>query len=259
MMRMLLDHPDFEKRDLSSLKTITIGGSAIPVNLIREIKRRTNCLFFNPYGATECAGSMTYINDQYYGRDASGQVSTRIESVGFPFLQCDVKVFDEEDKECLSRVIGEICVAGDNVMKGYLNMPEQTTAALKNGWYHTGDMGYLDEEGFLYIVDRKSDMIVSGGENIFPAEVEETINSIDGVYDVAVVGLPDQKWVESVTAFIVLKQGAVLTEEMVIDYCKNRIAGYKKPRKVYFVKEIPKNAAGKTLRRDLREQYSKKS
>jgi len=144
-------------------------------------------------------------------------------------------------------------------MKGYLNMPEQTTAALKNGWYHTGDMGYLDEEGFLYIVDRKSDMIVSGGENIFPAEVEETINSIDGVYDVAVVGLPDQKWVESVTAFIVLKQGAVLTEEMVIDYCKNRIAGYKKPRKVYFVKEIPKNAAGKTLRRDLREQYSKKS
>ena len=168
MMRMIFDHPDFAKRDLSSIRSVTIGGSAVPVKLIREIKEKTNWTFYQGLGMTECAGSVTNMTDRDFGLDESGRVTTRIDSVGFSFLNNHIKVFDETDKECPPNVIGEICITGDNVMKGYHNLPEKTAEALRNDWYHSGDMGYMDEAGYLYVVDRKHDMIVTGGGKCLP-------------------------------------------------------------------------------------------
>jgi long-chain acyl-CoA synthetase len=152
-------------------------------------------------------------------------------------------------------VIGEIIGKGDNVMKGYYNMPEATAEAIRDGWYYSGDMGYFDGYGYLFIADRKKDMIISGGENIYPREVEEAILLLDGVADVAVIGVPDDTWGEAVKAIIVKKPGAELTEEMVIDHCKKNIASYKKPKSVDFVEGLPRSALGKVLKHELRAPF----
>lgn len=162
---------------------------------------------------------------------------------------------DEKEKDCPPGVIGEIIGSGDNVMKGYYNMPEVSAEAIRDGWYYSGDMGYFDEYGYLFIADRKKDMIISGGENIYPREVEEAIQLLEGVADVAVIGVPDDTWGESVKAIVVKKPGFELTEETVIDHCKKHIASYKKPKSVDFVEMLPRSALGKILKHELRAPY----
>ena len=163
-------------------------------------------------------------------------------------------VVDELDNPLPAGQVGELVCKGPNVMQGYHRLPEATAQAIRNGWLHTGDLAFMDDEGFFYIVDRKKDMIVSGGENIYPREIEEVLLCHPAIADAAVVGEPDELWGESVKAAVVLKKGAALTGREVIEYCKIHLAGYKKPRKVVFMDDLPRNASGKVLKQRLREE-----
>ena len=167
----------------------------------------------------------------------------------------DVRVVDENGRDCPPGKIGEIIGRGDNIMKGYWKLPEETKETLKDGWLYTGDMGYWDEYGYLYMADRKKEMIISGGENIYPNEVEQVIPEIDGVEDVAVIGVPDDKWGEAVKALIIKSPDSGLTGEDVIRYCSQQIAGYKKPKSVEFISEFPRSPVGKVQKKVLRERY----
>ncbi len=176
-------------------------------------------------------------------------------SAGKARTDVEVKVFDEEDMEVPAYEMGEIVVKGDVVMKGYWNDPKSTSETMRNGWLHTGDVGYVDERGFVYIMDRKKDMVISGGSNIYPREVEEVILQHPAVQEVTVIGVPDPVWGESIKAIVVLKPGRRASEGEIVDICKDRLANYKKPKSVEFVDSLPKSAYGKVLKRELREKY----
>ena len=172
-------------------------------------------------------------------------------SIGMPIHEVEVKIVDDNDKEVETGEIGEIIVRGYNVMKGYYKKPEETKKVMKNGWLHTGDLAKKDEDGFFYIVDRKKEMIIRGGMNIYPREVEEILYSLKGVTEAAVLGVPDEKYGEEVKAFIVLAAGVELKGEEVIEYCKSRLASYKCPKSVEFKNSLPKGSTGKILKRAL--------
>ncbi len=178
-----------------------------------------------------------------------------LKSAGRAALGTEVKIVDEQDREVDRGTIGEVIVRGPQVMMGYWNLPEATEKSLKDGWMHTGDAAYMDDEGFIYIQDRIKDMIVSGGENIYPAEIENALFEHDAVADAAVIGIPSEQWGESVLAFLVLKDGQTVTPEEMIEFCRPRLAGYKIPRRIEFLDAIPRNASGKILKKDLREPY----
>jgi acyl-CoA synthetase (AMP-forming)/AMP-acid ligase II len=174
-------------------------------------------------------------------------------SVGRPLINVEVRVVDYNMKDLPVGEVGEIVYRGPNMFKGYYSNPEQTAEAFEGGWFHSGDLVRQDEEGFIYVVDRKKDMIISGGENIYPAEIEEVLYAHPDILEVAIIGVPDEKWGETVKAFIALKEGKSMEEEEVINYCTEHLARYKRPRYVQFVKALPRNAAGKVLKRALRE------
>jgi len=178
-------------------------------------------------------------------------------SAGRPVMNVDVKIVDEQGRDCPPGVTGEIIARGANMMKGYHKLPDETAAAIRDGWYHTGDMGFFDAYGYLFIADRKTDMIISGGENIYPREVEEAILKLDGVQEVAVIGIPDDAWGEAVRAIVVKRPGAELTEAQVIEHCRQHIASYKKPKGVDFVEALPRSAVGKVLKHELRAPFWK--
>jgi long-chain acyl-CoA synthetase len=178
----------------------------------------------------------------------------KVGAVGVPAGLSEIRLFDAQDKEVGPGQTGEIVIRSPNIMKGYFNQPEETAHALRGGWFHSGDVGRFDEEGYLYIVDRIKDVIISGGENVFPREVEEVLYSHDAVNECAVVGRPHPEFGEAVTAFVTLKEGKVSDEEELIRFCKERLARYKVPKKIHFVKELPKSPQGKILRRELKKQ-----
>jgi long-chain acyl-CoA synthetase len=168
----------------------------------------------------------------------------------------DVKVFDEDQRECPPGEVGELVVQGEQVLKGYFRNEEGTAGAFTGGWFHSGDMARRDEEGFFYIVDRKKDMIVTGGENVYSREVEEVLYTHPAISEVAVIGLPDPTWGENITAVVVLRPGATASEADIVAVCRDRLAGFKKPKNVFFADEIPKTVSGKILKRELRERYA---
>jgi acyl-CoA synthetase (AMP-forming)/AMP-acid ligase II len=179
----------------------------------------------------------------------------RLASCGVPIMACDVRVVNEKEEDIKPGEVGEIIERGDDTMMGYWKDPERTAETLKNGWLHTRDMAMVDEEGYIYIVDRKADMIISGGYNIYPTEVEEVLFRHPAVFEASVIGVPDDLWGESVKAIVVLKEGMKATEDELIQHCKNYLSSYKKPKSVDFISELPKNPYGKILRRKLREKY----
>jgi acyl-CoA synthetase (AMP-forming)/AMP-acid ligase II len=256
MLRMLIDHPDFGKRDFGSLRGIINGAGPITMKFIKEVKEKLpSVTFYNIYGTSE-TGGLSILDETVIVKGGPEYFQKKLGSVGRHFVNVSMKILDDEDKECPAGVMGQICVAGDHVMKGYHNMPELTAEILKNGMYHTGDLGYVDADGYFYIVDRKNDMIISGGENIYPSEVEQIILGMEGVSDVVVIGIPDHKWGEAVKAIIIPEAGVSITEDRVIEHCKKQhLAGYKRPKSVDFVQQFPKNAAGKIMRRELRSKY----
>lgn len=248
MYLMLMQHAKAGAYDTSSISKCTAGADKLPM----EAKRRLLEFFpningvFDVYGCTEASPTITILN-------AADSLRKDL-SVGLPVPFLNAKLVDESGREVGSDEVGEIICKGPNVMTGYHQKPEATAEVLRDGWLYTGDLARRDHEGFFYIVDRKKDMLVSGGENIYPREVEEIIFTHPAVADVAVVGAPDELWGESVQAFVALKPGMSATAEEIIDLCKENLASYKKPRKVCFVAEIPRNASGKTLKYQLREK-----
>ncbi|MEZ5557511.1 MAG: fatty acid--CoA ligase [Pseudomonadales bacterium] len=250
-IRMVLQHPEARRTDYSSVRFISYGASPIPLDLLREAIEVFQCGFVQLYGMTETTGSATYLPPQDH--DPSG--NERMRSAGKPFPGVRLKVVDENGKPVPPRTVGEICIASPVNMLGYWNLPEATEKTLIDGYVHTGDAGYLDEDGYVYVHDRVKDMIVSGAENIYPAEVESALFGHPAIADVAVIGVPDERWGEAVKAMVVLKEGHTATPDELIGFARERIAGYKLPKSVDFIDELPRNPSGKILKRELRKPY----
>jgi acyl-CoA synthetase (AMP-forming)/AMP-acid ligase II len=250
LINFLLQHPDCAKTDFASMRSILYGASPIPAELLAAAVERIGCDFIQAYGLTETTGAIVLLpaNDHVPG-------NPRLAACGLPVYGNRVRVVDAEGRDCGPGAVGEIIMQGPMVMKGYYNRPEATAEAIRDGWFHSGDAGYLDEDGYLYIHDRVKDMIVSGGENVYPAEVESVLFAHDAVADVAVIGVPDERWGEAVKAVVVQAMDADVDEQTLIDFCKGRIAGFKCPRSVDFVEALPRNPTGKILKRELREPY----
>lgn len=235
MYRMILEECDISQYDLTSLKVCYTGGERIPLSLLREYQKR-NVTIGQIFGLTETS-TVTWLGKE----DAVRKMG----SVGRPVLHGEMRIVDENGRDIRAGAVGEIVVRGPIIMDGYWNRPELTQETIRNGWLYTGDLATVDEEGFVYIKDRKKDMFISGGMNVYPAEIEKIYLEHPKVNDVAVVGVPDQKWGEVGKAFIVLKEGQTMTQEEAIDFCREKIAKYKIPRSIQVVQELPKTAGGK--------------
>lgn len=240
----LLNHPERGKYDLSSLRVCNSGGSAMPVEVLQGWERAFGIKILEGYGLSETSPVASF-NVLFK--------PTKPGTVGIPIWGVEMRVVDEQDQEVPVGQVGEIVIRGHNVMKGYYKRPEATAEVIRNGWFHSGDMGVMDEDGYFSIVDRKKDMVIRGGFNIYPRELEEVLYTHPAVAEAAVIGIPDPLMGEEVKAIIYLKPGAHTTEDEIRDFCKERLAAYKYPRTVQFTNEpLPKNATGKILKRELR-------
>jgi acyl-CoA synthetase (AMP-forming)/AMP-acid ligase II len=259
MINMILGNPALEDYDLSSLRRVAYGASPMPAELQRKALSRLSCEWYQAYGMTEAAPLVATCSAEDHRRGAEGEepYATRLRSAGTPVPGVRAEVRRPDGSIANAGEAGEIWVQGENVMSGYWNRPEETAAVLdEDGWYHSGDAAYQDEDGYLYIVDRVRDMIISGGENVYSSEVENAVYEHEAVMEVAVFGVPDERWGERVHAAIVLREGHRLDEAGVIEHCRGLIAGYKLPRSVEFRDEpLPKSGAGKILKRELRAPH----
>ncbi len=255
MIQMLIRNPDFAKYDTSSLTTIMYGASAISETaLVEAMSKLPHTKFVQAYGQTELSPVATILAPKYHVTD--GLNFGKLRSAGKAVGTCELKIVDEQGYEVPTGTVGQVAVKGPITMLGYWNKPEQTAEVLKDGWVYTGDGGYLDDEGFLFIADRLKDMIVTGGENVYSAEVEQAVTKHPAVAECATVGIPHEKWGESVHSIVILKPDATATEDDIIKHCHNLIAGYKCPRSIEFRTEpFPLSAAGKVLKKDLRAPY----
>jgi long-chain acyl-CoA synthetase len=248
----LTDMAAADSYDMSSLRSLTYAGSPMPVEVLKRAITVFGPVLAQGYGATETAGGpITLLEAGDHHLD--GPDSRLLASAGKAALCSEIKVVDDNDERAGPGQIGEVCARGKHVMTGYWKNPELTAAALKGGWYYTGDLGYLDERGYLFLTDRKSDMIISGGENIYPTEVENVIYTHPAVLECSVVATPDERWGEIVHAVIVVRDGSQLSSEEIVEYCRQRLAGYKCPKKVTFVEALPKTAIGKINRKGIKE------
>lgn len=255
MIKMLIDYPNLENYNIGSLRALNYGGAPMLVeDLKKAIKKLGNCLV-QLFGQGESPMTISYLPHWAHRLEGSDRELNRLSSAGFARTDVEVNIFDENENEVSPNTIGEIVTRSDIVMKGYWKNPEATANTIKNGWLHTGDMGYLDEEGFLFIMDRSKDMIISGGENIYPREIEEVLIRHPAVREVSVIGVPDEKWGEAIKGIVALNPGSKVTEEELIDFCKRNIASYKKPKSIDFIQELPKNNYGKILKREIRAKY----
>lgn len=255
MLQMLIDHPAMQAgHDFSSLARVTYAGSPISEMLLdRLMVAFPGVALTQGYGMTETAPMGTFLPAWHH--TAEGRKAGKVRSAGRATYGTLVRIVNESDAELPRGTIGEITVKGPNVMLGYWNKPTETAAALRNGWMHTGDAGYMDEEGFIFVVDRLKDMIVSGGENVYSAEVENALAQHPAVAASAVIGVPDEQWGERVHAVIVCKPGTSATTQELITHCRQLIAGYKCPRSAEFCEVLPLSGAGKVLKSELRKPY----
>jgi long-chain acyl-CoA synthetase len=261
MINAMINSQGVDKYDFSSLRLIVYGGSPIPQAILEKAYKIFQCDFLQRYGATECCGSGILILSPEDHKKAliEGKLdSKKLESAGKPCLGSKVKLLDEENREIkVPGKEGALVAKLDAPMTGYWKAPDETAKVLKNGWLRLGDVAKFDEDGFFYLVDREKDMIVSGARNIFPREVEEILYSHPAVKEASVIGVPDDYWGEAVKAIVVLKPGVKVSEEEIIEYCKQNLASYKKPKSVDFVNSLPKNAGGKIIKKELRQKYWK--
>ena len=256
MINMVLNHPNAANYDLSSLKRLTYGASPMPLELLKKGLNTWGQVFSQGYGLTEAAPLLTGLDAWDHQPDGSPSQARRLTSVGREVLGVEVRVVNADGSDVQPGEIGEIVARGPNIMQGYWRMPEATAAALVDGWLHTGDLATVDEENYIYIVDRAKDMIISGGENIYSIEVENALYTYPAVLEAAVIGIPDERWGEAVHAVVVLKPGMQASAEDLIEHTRTQIAGYKVPRSLEFLPDpLPKSGAGKILKRDLREKY----
>ena len=255
MIKLMVESPAADRYDHTSMKALNYGGAPMLVEDLKEAMTRLGPCLVQLYGQAESPMTITYLPHRDHVLDGSPEQMRRLASAGFPRTDVEVKIFDSVDRELPPGEMGEIVTRSDLVMKGYWRNPEATAEALRNGWLHTGDIGYMDEKGYLFIMDRSKDMIISGGENIYPREIEEVLIQHPAVREVAVIGVPDPKWGEAIKAVVSLAEGRSVAAEEFAAFCKDHLAGYKKPRSVDIVDDLPKNNYGKILKRELRTQY----
>ena len=254
MMMAVLQLPDIESRDFSGLKQVYYGASPISESVLRRAMEVFEADFVQMYGMTETCGTVVNLSPADHMKALAGRPELLL-SCGRPSVGVQARIMTPEGKECPRGEVGEIWILSDSNMVGYYNLPEATASSLTDGWVHTGDAGYMDEEGYIFLKDRIKDMVVSGGENIYPVEVENAIAHHPSVADVAVIGVPDDKFGEALLAFVVVNSGASLELDEMIDFCRERIAGYKIPRKLELIEEMPRNPSGKILKKELRKPY----
>ena len=253
MLKRVIEHPRFAEFDTSSLHTILYGAAPIDEALLMQALEALPKVQFNQvYGMTELSPVITALPPSCHAAHAPARLRR---SAGRPVPIAEVRIVDPEGHTVPTGTVGEIAARGPMVMAGYWNKPAQTAEVLRNGWMHTGDGGYMDENGYVYVVDRLKDMIVTGGENVYSAEVENAITQLPQVSMCAVVGVPDERWGERVHAVVVLRSGHDLSETELMTHCKQEIAGYKCPRSVDFRSEIPLSPAGKVLKYELRASF----
>ena len=250
MIQMLLQEPNVRNRDYSKLEYIYYGASPISESVLTEALEVFGCKFIQLYGATENYGLATKLPPEVH---VPG--SEKLRSCGRAVKGLTIKIVDGDGNEVPTGEVGEIMIQCDWLLKSYWKKPEESAEVTAGGWYHSGDAASVDEEGFVYIKDRVKDMIITGGENVFPAEVENALQSHPDIIDVAVIGVPDDKWGEAIVAAVVLSPGAILSETELIDYARTRVAGFKVPKGINFIDALPRNPSGKILRRELRAPY----
>ena len=253
LVHAVLNLPDVDQYDLSSLKTLNYAAAPMPLTVLKRAMKRFGPILLNGYGQTEGAG--TTLRKQYHRPEGSKKDLHRLTSIGQPVSSASVRIVDDHDEEVSAGTIGEICLRSPQNMVGYWNNSAATVETLRGGWLHTGDMGCADEDGFIYLADRKKDMIVSGGENIYSREVEEALMAHSSVADAAVIGVADAQWGEAVKAVVVLKQGATIGVEALTAHCRTLIAGYKCPKSIEFVADLPRLPSGKINKVALRDRY----
>jgi long-chain acyl-CoA synthetase len=254
----MLSTPDPDKYDIGSMKLLMYGGSPMPLEVLKKGIKVFGHIFVELYGQSESGSAISHLSREDHDvLDRPEDEQRKLMSAGRPDIGVQIRIVDEKENDVQPGEIGEIIVRSKHIMVEYWHRPDETRETIVNGWLHTGDMGYYDEEGYFYIVARKKDMIISGGENVYPREVEEVLYRHPAVLEAAVIGIPDPYWVEKVHAVLVLREGASTSAEEIIAFCKKNIAGYKTPKSVEFVDSLPKNAAGKILKRELREKYWK--
>ena len=255
MINMLVNHPEIGDFELTGLRSVAYGASPMPESVIKKgLAELPNAGFYQAYGQTEASPIITVLDKSRHVFD--GPLAGKIKSAGQAIPGVDIAIIDENDQVVAVGEVGEVCLKGPNVMKGYRNMPEQTDKAIVGQWLHTGDGGYLDEDGFLFIVDRVKDMIISGGENVYSTEVENAIYQYPGINQCAAIGIPSEKWGEQVHAVVVLNENFTVSEDEIITYCKTQIASFKCPRSITFQTEpLPLSGAGKILKTELRKPF----
>jgi acyl-CoA synthetase (AMP-forming)/AMP-acid ligase II len=255
MIKRLVTSPEIDQYDLSSLKSIHYGGAPIYVEDLKAAVRKLGQVLVQLFGQAESPMTISYLRKEEHLLEGTEEEMKRLTSAGIPRTDVEVKIVDDKDHELPPGEMGEIVVRGEVVMKGYWRNPGATAETLRGGWLHTGDLGVMDERGYVYILDRAKDMIISGGENIYSREIEDVILKHPAIHEVAVIGVPDETWGEAIKAIVALKQGQKATQEEIINFCKEHMASFKKPKSVEFIGEIPKNPYGKVLKRELREKY----
>ncbi len=252
----LLNLPDIEKYDLKSLKRIWYAASPMPTEVLKKGLSIFGPIFFHSFGQTESGPEITVLSkaNLRYSLESKGAENV-VASCGQPCVDVHVRIVDESGCDLEMGEIGEIIVKSKRIMSGYWRKPEETKETIRDGWLYTGDLGYYDENGYIYIADRKKDMIITGGENVYPIEVENILYRHPAIKEVAVIGIPDPHWVERVHALVVLRENTQATEEEIIAFCKDNIAHYKVPKSIEFVKDLPKNPQGKILKKEIRSKY----
>lgn len=261
MMKRALDHPHFASSDLGSLEVLSYGAAPMPLSLIRRAIATfpPAVQFINAFGQTETTSTVAMLGPDDHRLDGSPQEVEqklrRLASIGRALPDVDLSILDEQGQVLAQGQIGEIAIRTDRTMRGYYNEPGATHATLHDGWLHTRDLAWIDEDGYVFLVGRKSDMIIRGGENIAPEEVEIVLESHPAVEEAAVVGLPDEEWGERVVAAVALLPGANASEAELIDFCHERLASFKKPERVHFADALPRNSLGKLVRREVRDFY----
>ncbi|MCB1704159.1 MAG: long-chain-fatty-acid--CoA ligase [Halioglobus sp.] len=254
MIMAVLQVPGVEQRDFSRLQTMFYGASPISETVLRRALEVFKCEFIQMYGMTETTGTVATLSPADHRRALAGKPEL-LRSCGRPSVGVEIRIVDPAGNDVATGEVGEIHVKSETNMLHYYNLPQATADNLTDGWLHTGDAGYLDDEGYLYLKDRIKDMVVSGGENIYPVEVENTLAKLEAVADVAVIGVPHEKYGEALLAFVVTRPGMTLVVEEMVEFCRDKIAGYKIPRQLEIIDALPRNPSGKILKKVLRQPY----
>jgi long-chain acyl-CoA synthetase len=257
MLYQLIDFPDKDQYELGTLHSIIYGGSPIAVPRLIEAVQFFGKKLVQLYGQAEAPMCISTLSKRDHIIEGSKEVVKRLSSAGKPCVNVEVRIVDEKGEDLSAGKVGEVIVKGYHIMEGYWNRPEETAEALQDNWIYTGDLGYFDSQGYIFLVDRKKDMIISGAFNLYPKEIEDVIVTHPKVKEVAVIGVPDEKWGEAVKAVVVPKQGTEVIEQEIIDYCRDRMATFKKPKTVDIVEKLPRNPYGKVLKTALSQKYWK--